>query len=521
MFSTGVQLGLALGALLSPAAAQEYSELPDGVVHFPLRRFQQSEVLGIFKRDGDSLDISLNNSVTFFTSEIEIGSNKQSVTVQVDTGSSDLWVMDSTNPYCVGATDSTISSSDQVNCTSSAMFDSSDSSTYHSNSTTFKITYGDTTFASGYYGYDNIIIGGKTVSNANFAVANQSNSTTAVWGIGLLGSEALVTTIERDGSYSPTYSNIPLQMKQQGIISQNAYSLWLNDVDAEEGSLLFGGVDHAKYSGTLQTVPLLSTISGGDPNTFTVALGNLSLYQGSNSAVIASMSIGALLDSGSSFISLPTSIVNAIIKALGGTYTSGYAVVPCASTGGLTFNIAGIEIDVPFSQITFQLTSTGEQCVLGILPNDDYTILGDTFLRAVYAVYDLDSLEVALAPTVFNTTESNVEAITSGIPSASQAPSYSATNTSSTIYTSVPTFYKTGTSGSTYGDYPSGYTQSVAANTAGITSVVGNSTVGTATSSSSLASGTSSSSSKSKNAAARPAAAAGLLGAALGVLALI
>lgn len=506
---------LAAAFLASPAVAEEYTDLPDKVVHFPLHR-TQPDVLGIYRRNSDdSIEVTMENMVTYFSSELEMGSDQQSVVVQIDTGSSDLWVMESSNPYCSSASDSTISSSRRVNCSSESMFDPSTSSSFHWNSTDFSINYGDSSFANGSYGYDNIVIGGKTVSNANFAVANQTNSTTAVWGIGLLGSEAIVDTINTDGSFSPTYPNIPVQMKNQGIIAQNAYSLWLNDVNSEEGSLLFGGVDHAKYTGTLQSVPLLSTIRGTQPNSFTVALGDLSLYQGSNSAVIASMKIGALLDSGSSFTSLPATVVDTIIQALGGSYTSGYVIVPCASSGGLTFDIAGITVDVPFSQMMFELSK--EQCILGIIPDNSYTILGDTFLRSVYSVYDIDSLEIALAPVVYNATDSNVEAITSGIPSASQAPEYSSTNTSSVIYTTVPKFYVTGTRGSSYGDYPSGVTTASATNTATGT----NNATGTSTSRTSTAS-VSSSSSHSKNEAARSnIGLAGLVGAVGGLLMLI
>lgn len=510
----------AAALLSSPVMAEEYTDLPDNVVHFPLHR-TQPDVIGIFRRNADdTVDVTMENLVTYFSSELQMGSDKQSVVVQIDTGSSDLWVMDSSNPYCSSSTSSTISSGRRVNCSSSSMFDPSSSSSFNWNNTDFSINYGDSSFANGSYAYDNIVIGGKTVQNANFAVANQTNSTTAVWGIGLLGSEAVVDTINTDGSFSPTYPNIPLQMKNQGIISQNAYSLWLNDVNAEEGSLLFGGVDHAKYTGTLQTVPLLSTIRGTQPNTFTVALSDLSLYQGTNSAVIASMKIGALLDSGSSFTSLPSSVVDAVLQTLGGSYTSGYVIVPCASSGGLTFDIAGIKVDVPFSQMMFQLSSV--QCILGIIPDNTYTILGDTFLRSVYSVYDIDSLEIALAPVVYNATDSNVEAITSGIPSASQAPEYSSTNTSSVIYTTVPKFYVTGSRGASYGDYPSG---SATATSTSIVSGSDKNSTGTATSKSATSSSKStstSSSSRSKNEAVRQnIGLAGIFGAVGGLLMLL
>lgn len=169
------------------------------------------------------------------------------------------------------------------------------------------------------------------------------------------------------------------------------------------------------------------------------------------------MNILGLLDSGTSLIQLPTSVVEVILSATGGAYDDdeGYCLIPCDSTGGLTFNIAGIEIQVPFAEITIPVSDG--TCLLEIAPNDENLILGDPFLRQLYVVYDLENLEVAMAPTVFNTTESDVEVFSSTIPSATQAPSYSATSWNTTIATNVPTFYKSGSLGSGLGEYPSGY----------------------------------------------------------------
>jgi len=44
------------------------------------------------------------------------------------------------------------------------------------------------------------------------------------------------------------YNNLPAQMVADGLIQSNAYSLWLNDLDASTGSILFGGVDTAQYT---------------------------------------------------------------------------------------------------------------------------------------------------------------------------------------------------------------------------------------------------------------------------------
>lgn len=423
-----------------------YDSLPDGVVHFPLTRRSLAERVSLTRR---AVDVYVDNNVSSFTAAIQIGSNKQNVSVIVDTGSSDLWVMAYDNPYCSsyssssnggGSTDdssSSISQSDKIKCSNDTIYDFAESSSFSANSTSFHITYGDGTFANGSYCQDTISYGSASISKANFALANKTDSANSVWGIGLAGLESTVTTYDSSGDFSPTYSNIPMQMKEQGIIKAVAYSLWLNDVSASTGQLLFGGVDHAKYNGSLQSVPLLSTYQGAKPNEFQIKLDKISLYQGSNSADIVTCALPALLDSGTTYMMLPQSFLDVIAGSIGGSCTSNGCYAPCDLAGGLKFDFSGIQISVPFSEISF---ASGTDCLLGMLPSSSI-IMGDTFLRSAYVVYDLDNYEVALAGTNYNATSSSVEAITSGIPSATKASGYSSTSVSSQYSTSYATFF--------------------------------------------------------------------------------
>jgi hypothetical protein len=64
------------------------------------------------------------------------------------------------------------------------------------------------------------------------------------------------TTNEAQASKAP-YANLPQAMVNSGLITSNAYSLWLDDLEASTGSILFGGFNTAKYHGQLETVPIL------------------------------------------------------------------------------------------------------------------------------------------------------------------------------------------------------------------------------------------------------------------------
>ena len=48
------------------------------------------------------------------------------------------------------------------------------------------------------------------------------------------------------------------QLKLHGYISRRLLSLWLNDQSAATGSILFGGVDPAKYHGELRSTPVFA-----------------------------------------------------------------------------------------------------------------------------------------------------------------------------------------------------------------------------------------------------------------------
>jgi elongation factor G len=133
-------------------------------------------------------------------------------------------------------------------------------------------------------------------------------------------------------------------------------------------------------------------------------------------------------------------------KEVGAIYASDIdlAVIPCSmarSAGVFTFGFAGVNgprISVDMTELVLPLT-TGQAppflsgpykgqaaCEFGIQNfTSDPFLLGDTFLRSAYVVYDLVNNEVGIAPTDFNSTGSNIVAFASygaEIPSATVAP---------------------------------------------------------------------------------------------------
>ena len=122
----------------------------------------------------------------------------------------------------------------------------------------------------------------------------------------------------------------------------------------------------------------------------------------------------AILDSGTSFTMVPQNVLENILNALNDgniQQVSGMFYLPCSDAHGrkFTFTFGNVQIDVDLSQFLIPADTQNIHCALGFdaTQENQYT-LGDTFLRSVYAVYDLENNQVGLAPASFNPSHSNV-----------------------------------------------------------------------------------------------------------------
>ena len=240
-----------------------------------------------------------------------------------------------------------------------------------------------------------------------------------VLGIGYTTNEV---AINDDGQ---TYANLPKAMVNKGLIKSNAYSLWLNDLDANTGSILFGGVNSAKYHGSLETLPIQKV--NGVYSEFIIALTSVVLSKSSKTKNYTSSSLPAavLLDSGSSLTYLPDEITQDIFDDLDVTYeeSEGVGYVPCSIAEkniNISYTFSSPTIHVGINELVLDSGGmnykNGEAaCVFGIVPAGSSTaVLGDTFLRSAYVVYDLANNEISLANTNFNSTDSDILEIGTG-----------------------------------------------------------------------------------------------------------
>lgn len=285
--------------------------------------------------------------------------------------------------------------------------------------------------AAGDYVSDKMTISGSNITNLQFGVGYESTSAEAVLGIGYVSNEAQVANLGL-----ASYENLPAALASQGIIASNAYSLWLNDLDSSAGSILFGGVDTECFTGTLETLPVQKTTAGYTD--FLITLTGLSF---GGTTLIEKQAQAVLLDSGSSLTYLPNAMTNAIYEAVDAQYdsTQGAAFVPCSlrsSNSTLDFTFTSPTISVSLDELILDIPEVNNQtavfpggeaaCLLGIAPSGvTVPVLGDTFLRSAYVVYDLANNEISLAQTKFNATKSNIVELGSGKDAAGLATAVS------------------------------------------------------------------------------------------------
>ena len=239
-----------------------------------------------------------------------------------------------------------------------------------------------------------------------FGVGTDSTSQDGVMGVGFVSNEAILL-------FEPQpYPNLVDQMVSQKLILSRTYSLYLDDIDASTGTILFGGVDTDKFSGKLATLPI-NTDSSGTASEFVITMTGLSLSTpGGTTTGIGSSSLypfNVLLDCGSSYTYLPTGIADALAQAMGARYSDqegGYLFPNCNqqfAKGTVNFFFSGVQISVPYDELIVNPTDTNGNvstdsngspiCILGVNPatSDQVASLGDTFLRSAYVVYDLVS----------------------------------------------------------------------------------------------------------------------------------
>jgi len=180
---------------------------------------------------------------------------------------------------------------------------------------------------------------------------------------------------------------------------------------------------YSKYTGDLVQVAMAPRITPADRpiyDSLAIYLTSVSLVNGSQQAPLSeeTMVEHVSLDSGSSLSHIPAAVAAKLYEALGafddsGVSGNGDVFVNCEhinSPATINFGFGDsenkAEIRVPLKEVVWttkefygeRRTVKGMSCLLGIKPSiQGAALLGDTFLRSAYLVYDLSNNVIALA----------------------------------------------------------------------------------------------------------------------------
>lgn len=343
-----------------------------------------------FHADKRSVLAPLHNEGIYYSTDIYVGSNRQHLEVEVDTGSSDLWIP---------------ASNDKCNsCNEYGSFNPTESNTFKNLSEPFHIWYEDKSSALGTFVTDDLAFssdGSPTIDALQFALASHTSQNRGILGIG----------IEQQEFASSEYPNTPFALANQGIIDKASYSIYLNSQDATTGTILFGGIDTDKFDGDLVKLPYTEEVNNRVAQY--VQLNSVQYEDGST----LSINSPVVLDSGTTFTYLPKDSFEAVGDKLGGQLEGAsnnlHYLIDCDfrnKEGHLTFEFSGISIKVPYSDLVANLYDSNNQftgqCALAIFNFNDINILGDNFLRHAYVYYDLQDKYVAIQQVKYSSSSS-------------------------------------------------------------------------------------------------------------------
>ncbi|KAG9310429.1 aspartic peptidase domain-containing protein [Chiua virens] len=315
----------------------------------------------------------INSNDELWYGNISVGTPAKSFTVQLDTGSSDLFVPAAT----CGST-----------CDGHTRWDPNTSLTSKDLHETFFLSYGDGDTVSGEQYTDTVSIAGFTAKGQIVGAANNLNG----FDPSSNPQDGLMGMAFQSGSHynaSPVFQTLVTQ----GQVTDESFSFKFSSFGSE---LYIGGSNPNLYKGNFTYTPVTQPVFWQVPMNSVESNGKTLLSD-----------VEAIIDTGTSVIVGNSSEVQALYRALGGTPApsegEGFYTFNCSSFPNITLNFGGTSFPVLASALNLGPVSDGSsQCVSGIVSLDiatSFWIIGDTFLRGVYTVFDYGNSQVGLSVT--------------------------------------------------------------------------------------------------------------------------
>lgn len=270
---------------------------------------------------------------------------------------------------------------------------------------------------------------------------------------GILGLARTATGTDFGG-----YTFIEL-VKQANALPANVFGVWLSRANgAKDGEINFGAPDTSRFSGSLNYIDTdMSNL-----NVWQIPVGDV-LVDGKASGLTGR---NAILDTGTTYIFVAPSDADAIFANVqGATLPSGSDMynLPCDTTTNISLVLGNVAYEISPADYVGPSVGNG-MCYTHIIgqsaAGDDNTwLLGDTFLRNVYSVFDADQNRIGLGLPVNDadvTSTSSGTASTTGSSSSGGAHSTDTASSNSGSSSSGSGGITSGSSSSSSGGSGSG-----------------------------------------------------------------
>ncbi|KAK2590996.1 hypothetical protein QQS21_011309 [Conoideocrella luteorostrata] len=299
----------------------------------------------------------------------QLGSKSKQVYLLLDTGAGSSWIMGS------ACTDKP--------CTTHNTFGPSDSDTFVDNQKSFSISYGTGT-VEGNLVSDTISLAGISMKYSFGLASKASDDFTQFAFDGILG-------MSMNQATSDNFLNSLADGKK---IDKNIFGIALNRASdgSNNGEIKFGAVNSDKYTGDISYTSVASKVGDWSIQIDDMAYDRKKAGTGG---------VLAYVDTGTSFVFGPADLVKKLHAIIPGSASNdGLAFnVPCDSNKALTFTFSGVDYKLSAKDWISPKDSSGK-CTSNIYGHEVVQgawLLGDTFLKNVYTVFDKDEKRIGFA----------------------------------------------------------------------------------------------------------------------------